>query len=214
MKNHYVVGLALSVGLMWAQASQAATVVFSDDFNTTTTQALNQTTFTKWTVTSGSVDVIGDGGPFAYFPIGHGNYIDLNGTSGQPGTLTTIQSFAAGTYVVTFELAGSQGGSGNVDPVSKTTEISFSIGGTTQSILLDPTSPFTQYSRTFTTTGAGQLSFTDLSGGNANVGNLLDNVSVASVPEPSTWAMMILGFFGVGFIAYRRKSSAPRLRLA
>jgi hypothetical protein len=28
----------------------------------------------------------------------------------------------------------------------------------------------------------------------------------AAVPEPSTWAMMILGFFGVGFMAYRRKS--------
>jgi hypothetical protein len=33
------------------------------------------------------------------------------------------------------------------------------------------------------------------------------------VPEPSTWAMMILGFFGVGFMAYRRKSSVA-LRLA
>lgn len=32
-------------------------------------------------------------------------------------------------------------------------------------------------------------------------------VTVTSgVPEPSTWAMMILGFAGVGFIAYRRKS--------
>ncbi len=30
--------------------------------------------------------------------------------------------------------------------------------------------------------------------------------SVGSVPEPSTWAMMILGFAGVGFMAYRRKS--------
>ena len=28
----------------------------------------------------------------------------------------------------------------------------------------------------------------------------------SSVPEPSTWAMMILGFGGVGFMAYRRKS--------
>ena len=28
----------------------------------------------------------------------------------------------------------------------------------------------------------------------------------AGVPEPSTWAMMILGFAGVGFMAYRRKS--------
>jgi hypothetical protein len=29
-----------------------------------------------------------------------------------------------------------------------------------------------------------------------------------AVPEPSTWAMMILGFAGVGFMAYRRKNSA------
>jgi len=27
-----------------------------------------------------------------------------------------------------------------------------------------------------------------------------------AVPEASTWAMMILGFFGIGFMAYRRKS--------
>jgi hypothetical protein len=40
----------------------------------------------------------------------------------------------------------------------------------------------------------------------------VDNISgtadalTAAVPEPSTWAMMILGFAGVGFIAYRRKA--------
>jgi hypothetical protein len=35
----------------------------------------------------------------------------------------------------------------------------------------------------------------------------LDNVLLATpaVPEPSTWAMMILGFAGVGFLAYRRR---------
>jgi PEP-CTERM motif len=38
--------------------------------------------------------------------------------------------------------------------------------------------------------------------------------SVAAVPEPSTWAMMILGFCGVGFLAYRRKNRGPALRLA
>jgi hypothetical protein len=30
----------------------------------------------------------------------------------------------------------------------------------------------------------------------------------AGVPEPSTWAMMLLGFAGLGFMAYRRKQSA------
>jgi fibro-slime domain-containing protein len=34
-----------------------------------------------------------------------------------------------------------------------------------------------------------------------------------AVPEASTWAMMVLGFFSVGFMAYRRKSR-PRLRYA
>jgi hypothetical protein len=30
--------------------------------------------------------------------------------------------------------------------------------------------------------------------------------TVGAVPEPSTWAMMILGFAGIGFMVYRRKS--------
>jgi hypothetical protein len=30
----------------------------------------------------------------------------------------------------------------------------------------------------------------------------------SGVPEPSTWAMMILGFCGLGFLGYRRKGSA------
>jgi hypothetical protein len=33
-------------------------------------------------------------------------------------------------------------------------------------------------------------------------------LSISSpVPEPSTWAMIILGFIGVGFVSYRRKSN-------
>jgi hypothetical protein len=35
---------------------------------------------------------------------------------------------------------------------------------------------------------------------------LAANFSVSGVPEPATWAMMILGFCGLGFLAYRRKS--------
>jgi hypothetical protein len=32
--------------------------------------------------------------------------------------------------------------------------------------------------------------------------------SVAPVPEPSTWAMMLLGFVGLGYAAVRRKGQA------
>jgi cyclophilin family peptidyl-prolyl cis-trans isomerase len=38
-----------------------------------------------------------------------------------------------------------------------------------------------------------------------NFGTWTTDISSA-VPEPSTWAMMILGFAGVGFMAYRSKS--------
>jgi hypothetical protein len=37
---------------------------------------------------------------------------------------------------------------------------------------------------------------------------------VSAVPEPSTWAMMILGFAGIGFIAYRRRNKSEMLRAA
>lgn len=36
---------------------------------------------------------------------------------------------------------------------------------------------------------------------------------VGAVPEPSTWAMIILGFAGVGFVAYRRKNQGTALRI-
>jgi hypothetical protein len=47
-----------------------------------------------------------------------------------------------------------------------------------------------------------------------NTNGAADFTLTAAVPEPSTWAMMILGFCGVGFMAYRRKQNRPALRLA
>jgi hypothetical protein len=42
----------------------------------------------------------------------------------------------------------------------------------------------------------------------------LNIASISSfVPEPSTWAMMILGFAGIGFMAYRQKSKAAAMKL-
>ncbi len=35
--------------------------------------------------------------------------------------------------------------------------------------------------------------------------------NISAVPEPSTWAMMILGFAGIGFMAYRRKAKPALL---
>jgi hypothetical protein len=38
-----------------------------------------------------------------------------------------------------------------------------------------------------------------------------DNLTVAAVPEASTWAMMILGFLGVGFLGYRKSSKSSNM---
>ncbi|MCK1636032.1 PEP-CTERM sorting domain-containing protein [Bradyrhizobium sp. 157] len=42
--------------------------------------------------------------------------------------------------------------------------------------------------------------------GLTNVAPFDPNAVTPAVPEPSTWAMMILGFAGVGFMAYRRRN--------
>jgi hypothetical protein len=52
----------------------------------------------------------------------------------------------------------------------------------------------------------------------ANVlnGPLVDTltISAAAAPEPATWAMMLLGFAGIGFVAFRRKQKGRALRIA
>jgi len=63
-------------------------------------------------------------------------------------------------------------------------------------------------------------------GGNIPVNEVIDDgfggntisgfavfTAVAPVPEPATWAMMLFGFAGIGFLAYRR-NTRPALRAA
>jgi hypothetical protein len=64
-----------------------------------------------------------------------------------------------------------------------------------------------------TTFGSGYIMYSGLttsefhSSGNSLTDDVIAFTAFeASVPEPSTWAMMILGFAGIGFMAYRRKS--------
>jgi hypothetical protein len=37
------------------------------------------------------------------------------------------------------------------------------------------------------------------------------STTIGAVPEPSTWAMMILGFAGVGYMTYRRRKQSVSL---
>ena len=56
--------------------------------------------------------------------------------------------------------------------------------------------------------GVGAEQIVTVEAGNVEIAT----VAVAgAVPEPSTWAMMILGFAGVGFMAYRRRNQTASL---
>lgn len=58
-------------------------------------------------------------------------------------------------------------------------------------------------------TGVKYVEFTSGTGNPVNVQAAFefDNIATA-VPEPTTWAMMILGFLGLGFLGYRKSSKA------
>lgn len=73
-------------------------------------------------------------------------------------------------------------------------------------------SKYTRYSID-STNGVGGFRITPFgSEGNVSIDDL--SVNIAAVPEPSTWAMMILGFAGVSFMAYRRREKQSSLRNA
>ena len=146
-----------------------------------------------------SVDLVAASNPWGVTTFS-GNSLDLDGSTGSgntpAGEIRSLLSLVTGTYVVQFELAGNQRVPGN-----QTTRVY--IGD--QYVDINPVSNgYTLYSLTFTD-ASGYVGFKDLGPSNQQ-GDLLDSVTVSAVPEPATWAMMLLGFAGVGFMAYRRKS--------
>jgi hypothetical protein len=188
--------LALAISAM-GTAPAVAGPIFSDNFNGES-QGLNYTGFAQWTVTAGSVDLIGTGF-YDLFP-GNGNYVDLDGTTSglnPAGQITTDMVFAAGTYTLSFDLGGSQRGDTNTVEVV--------LGNFVQDITLPSNAPLSLYTYTFTTTG-GQLSFTNL-GASDNLGLILDNVEV-DVPEPASLGLLGAALVATGFGLRRKRKTA------
>jgi hypothetical protein len=58
---------------------------------------------------------------------------------------------------------------------------------------------------TLTALGLSKGAYVYTWGTGAHSGSL--TINVGGVPEPSTWAMMLLGFCGLGYMAYRRRNT-------
>jgi choice-of-anchor C domain-containing protein len=172
-----------------------------------------------WTVGEGanSVDYIG-----SYWSASDGTRsIDLNGLV--PGSISQTFDVVSGqAYRVSFDLAGNPAGGPQFKTLDSTADLTlfspapFDVSNTNLTNM-----GWINYSFLFTATSNSEtLTFTSTTTGNSGnstyptaFGPALDNVTIAAVPEPSTWAMMLLGFLGLGFVAYRRKSHSI-LRIA
>ena len=184
--------------------SASATVVFSDNFEGYGEAIPTASSFGGWSVIGGSVDIIGEGTSYSW-PVlsAYGKYLDLDGSTGNGGHISTSAIFGAGTYVLKFSLAGNQRGfADDIVTVDFGTKDVIAGTGYSDSFTLASSASFTEYVLTVKLGTASALSFKNA--GNDNVGALLDNVSITAVPEPSSYAMMFAGLMMIGSMVVRK----------
>jgi hypothetical protein len=145
------------------------------------------------------------------FTAGSGALIDIgsDGTGAQPFQTTGsyLSVTGSGTENVSFSARNSVSFFwGSLDTYNT---ISFSDGSSftgaqiaaMTGLLATGCQTLTDCNRYFTFTGTNLTGFSLASSSNS-----FEITNISAVPEPGTWAMMILGFLGVGFTAYRRNN--------
>ena len=193
MKSTY---LALALTAFSVPTSGFASVILLNDTFEQEHFGLNHPTFVNWTVTAGSVDIVGPGF-FSNLATSHA--VDLDGTTrnqNPAGQITTKLTFAPGHYRFAFDLGGSKRLDTNV--------VNVHFGNFSQNFTLASNVAIATHTFDFNLLSASKLSFTNL-GVSDFKGLILDNVQVSAVPEPTTWAMMLVGFAGLGFLFSGRR---------
>ena len=157
-------------------------------------------------LSGGTVYSVGDPATAAQ-PVGTvGNFLAAGPSSGNPATL----NFFLGLTSLTF-LWGSPDTYNDLTITTNLHTYDFNVAS--PGLGITPSSGNQAFSQYVNFAAAGELieSVTFTSPQNAFE---VANFQVTAVPEASTWAMMIFGFLGVGFLAYRRKANGVAFRLA
>ena len=202
-------GLALATFTLAPTAARAQLPVFFDGFlaDNGGQPADNFNGFFLWNVTDGSVDLIGGNLPGVDDPALGGRYVDLGGSTGNPGTFATRQPivFLPGiTYNFSF-LYNSVDGLAN----SATASV-----GTQQFNVSSSSTTFQTFSQdlTFTDLTSANIVFQNLESDTDDSGIGIDRVQIlplaASIaaPEPGTVGLLFAGAVpGMVYLRRRRK---------
>lgn len=176
-------------------------VIFFDDFNSENggNYQLNYSSFSNWSVTEGTVDLIGVGSPWNWFP-SNGLYVDMDGSTGNAGKMisTATLDLQPGFYLLSFDLAGNQR---NTSPEEVAVEVNMgNLLAKTYNMNRDD--PFQTFSESFYVNSLTSVSLSFEGLGGDNVGMLLDNVKLSCIPAPGA---ILLGSIGIGLVGYLRR---------
>lgn len=195
--------LGVIVVLSLSSVPAKAAIIFSDDFNAENggvadISTLNYTVFANWAVSSGTVDLIGNA-YYDFYP-GNGLYVDLDGTTGDAGTMTSIGlPLGPGQYELKFWLGGNARGY-----PADTVAVSVAVGGVSQSYTLSSGAFLAEYSMLFTIGSATTANIVFDHAGGDNQGIILDQVVLNQIPEPGTLILLGSGLLGL-VVAGRKK---------
>jgi hypothetical protein len=133
--------------------------------------------------------------------------------TGSAGILFSFSASALGALPTHAGLVWTDGGAGSAISLE-----GFDFLGNSLGVLTGNHADFSNNGETAEDRFYGFSNSTGVSGilvrsasGGIEVDHIQYGLSVGAIPEPSTWAMMILGFAGIGFIAYRRRNQDASL---